>query len=278
MDKYIFEQFITHIDSKDAPNFYKYLLINSQEEIALKERINLQYYPQIEKGIKIVVETKKDKKGKYNIENFKFHHLSNQEWEFKVVTPMKSFPNTYVVKRINDTGSSCIRLINEDILEQPIKPGMIIKGQVCGIVMLADIFKKEDDYRATVPVNKEGNKTVMNDGYLIPFNLITNNDAKLSDEERSKRNHQRDNLLTFKAKLRNVKENKVKMFDTHAPNYYTATIDTTYGDLDIIIPNSIYAKYKGKLEDGNVIIGELLLSCDLCIGEYKNKIKNTTEE
>lgn len=273
MDKYIFEQFITKIDGKDASNFFKYLLMNSQEKIDTKERRYLQYYPQKEKAIKLVVETSKNKEGKLNIDGFKFHHLSNQEWEFKIVTPIKSFPNTYIVKRSNNTGSSCIRLINEEIIGKELKPGTTIKGQVCGIVMSADIFKNEDAYREKVPVDKKGNKTVMNDGYLIPFNLITNNDAKLSEEERKKRDHRRDNLLTFKSKLKNVEEVEISMFDVEIPNYYKATIDTTDGELDIIIPRPIVNKYKEKLTNGNTIIGELLLSCDLCIGKYTDKVE-----
>lgn len=278
MDKYIFEQFITQLDNKDASNFFKYLIIHSQEEIDLKNKKNLHYYPQKDRGIKIVVETTKNKDKKMDIAGFKFHHLSNQEWEFKIVTDIKSFPNTYIVKRPNNTGSSCIRIVNEDVLNKELKPGTKVKGQVCGIVMLADIFKKEDDYRASVPTNEDGNKTIMNDGYLIPFNLITNNDAKLSESERKKRNHQRDNLLTFKAQLKNVKEIEVKMFNLNFPKYHTATIDTTYGELDIIIPNAICQKYKGKIQDGNIIIGELLLSCDVCIDKYTDKVKSLTEE
>lgn len=273
MDKYIFEQFITKIDGKDASNFFKYLLMNSQEKIDTKERRYLQYYPQKEKAIKLVVETSKNKEGKLNIDGFKFHHLSNQEWEFKIVTPIKSFPNTYIVKRSNNTGSSCIRLVNEEIIGKELKPGTTIKGQVCGIVMSADIFKNEDAYREKVPVDKKGNKTVMNDGYLIPFNLITNNDAKLSEEERNKRDHRRDNLLTFKSKLKNVEEVEISMFDMEIPNYYKATIDTTDGELDIIIPRPIVNKYKERLTNGNTIIGELLLSCDLCIGKYTDKVE-----
>lgn len=273
MDKYIFEQFITKIDGKDASNFFKYLLMNSQEKIDTKERRYLQYYPQKEKAIKLVVETSKNKEGKLNIDGFKFHHLSNQEWEFKIVTPIKSFPNTYIVKRSNNTGSSCIRLVNEEIIGKELKPGTTIKGQVCGIVMSADIFKNEDAYREKVPVDKKGNKTVMNDGYLIPFNLITNNDAKLSEEERNKRDHRRDNLLTFKSKLKNVEEVEISMFDVEIPNYYKATIDTTDGELDIIIPRPIVNKYKERLTNGNTIIGELLLSCDLCIGKYTDKVE-----
>ena len=68
------------------------------------------------------------------------------------------------------------------------------------------------------------------------------------------------------------------MFDMEIPNYYTATIDTTDDELDIIIPRSIASKYKDKIANGNTIIGELLLSCDLCIDKYKEKAKKNTEE
>lgn len=273
MDKYIFEQFITKIENEDAENFFKYLLMKSQEKIDAKDRRYLQYYPQKKKGIKLVVETKKDKKGKLNIEGFRFHHLSKQNWSFKIVKPIKSFPNTYIVKRIDNTGSSCIRVINEKVLSEDLKPGTIITGQVCGIVMIADIFKNEEAYRESVPVNKVGNKTIMNDGYLIPFNLIKNNSAELSVEEREKKDHRRDNLLTFKSKLKNIKEKEISMFDLELPSYYTATIDTMDGELDIIIPRSITNKYKEKITNGNIIIGELLLSCDLFIDKDANKIK-----
>ncbi len=277
MDNYIFEQFITHIEGKDISNFFKYLIVNAQEVIDTENKRYLQYYPQSKKGIKIIVENTKDKNNKLNVNGIKFHHLTKQEWEFKIVTPMKKFPNTYLVKRTSNTGSSCVRLVNEDIVGT-LKPDSTIKGQVCGIVMLADIFHKEEDYREAIPANKAGNKTVMNDGYLIPYNLITNNDAKLSEIERAKRDHLRDNLLTFKSKLKNIKQKEIKMFDLELPNYYTATIDTTYGELDIIIPNKIIKKYKGKIENGDIIIGELLLSCDLCIEKYKKQVKPNKEE
>lgn len=273
MDKYLFEQFITNIDGEDVENFFKYLLLNSQEMIDTKNRRYLQFYPQKKKGIKLIVETKKDKDGKLNVDGFKFHHLSKQNWSFKIVSPIKSFPNTYIVKRTNNTGTSCVRLINEDILEEKIKMGSIITGQVCGIVIKADIFENEEIYRETVPVDKEGNKTVMNDGYLIPFNLINNNSAKLSESERNKKDHSRDNLLTFKSKIKNVKGKEISMFNIELPDYYTATIDTIDGELDIIIPKAITNKYKGKIKNGDVIIGELLLSCDLCIDKYSNKVE-----
>ena len=278
MDKYIFEQFITKIETKEGENFFKYLLVNNQEEIDTKETKYLIHYPQAKRGIQLILEVSKNKDNKMDIKSFKFHHTSKQEWEFKIVTPMKTFENTYLVKRANNTGSSCIRIDNEEIIDKELRPGTTITGQVCGIVMIADIFPKEEEYRKSVPINEEGNKTIMNDGYIIPFNLITNNDAKLTEEERNKKDHRRDNLLTFKAKLKNVQEKEISMFNLDLPKYYTATIDTTYGELDIIIPASIAKKYKGKLEPGNVIIGELLLSCNLCIGKYKKQIQKKEEK
>lgn len=278
MDKYIFEQFITKIEKEDAANFFKYILINAQERIDTKEKRYLQYYPQSNRGIKLIVETTKDKKGKFNLDGFKFHHTSEQEWTFQIVKSINSFPNTYVVKREDGTGTSCIRLVNECILDQELKKGTIIKGQVCGIVMSGDIYKNEDEYRETVPVNEEGNKTIMNDGNLIALNLLKNNSAKLTEEERKSKDHRRDNLLTFKSQLKNVQEREISLFDIDLPNYYTATIDTNNGELDVIIPKSIVDKYKGKISNGNTIIGELLLSCDICIDKYKNKIEVNAEE
>ena len=277
MDKYLFEQFITKIDPKDSNDLFKYLLLNYQEKIDTDNKRYLHYYPQTEKGIELIIETKKEKNGKLNIEEFYFHHKSNQIWEFKIVTSMSNFKNTYIVKRPNDTGSSCIRIVNEDIISKKLKANTIIKGQVCGIVMLADIYLTEEEYKNSIKANKDGNKTLMNDGYMIPYNLLVNNNAKLSEEERNKKYHNRDNLLTFKSKLKNIKERKITMFNIDMPSYYSATIDTTYGELDIIIPNSIISKNTRKIENNNIIVGELLLSFDLCVDKYNSLLTSTCE-
>lgn len=275
MDIYIFEQFITELDKRDGEKFFKYLIVNAQEEIDIDNKKYLIYTPSPNQDISLIVEAEKENKknGKYNIVDFKFHHNSSQLWDFKIVTPMKTFSNTYVVKRTNNTGSSCVRLVLENVLEKELKPGTKIRGQVCGIVINADIYESEESYRNSIPVDKNGNKTIMNDGYIIPYNLITNNDAKLSEEERNNKDHRRDNLLTFKATLQKVREESVNMFNLPPRNYYTATIDTTYGKLDIIIPNSISKRYKGKIEDDFIIVGELLLSCNVCVDKYKKKKK-----
>ena len=83
---------------------------------------------------------------------------------------------------------------------------------------------------------------------------------KLTEKERATRNHARDNLLTFKSPLKNVKQIEISMFNLELPCYYSATIDTTYGELEIIIPRKIVSIYGKKLKDGLIIKGELLLS------------------
>lgn len=275
MDKYIFEQFITYIEAKDAPNFFKYLLLNAQEKIDTKNKRYLQYYPQSKKGIKLIVETTKDKNGKLNVDGFRFHHITKKYWEFKIIKDMKSFPNTYLVKRMNDKGTSCIRVVNEEVAGL-LKPETTIKGEVCGIVMNAAIYNTEEEYRQTIPVNSEGKKTIIVDGTLIPYNLLINNAASLTEEERNNRDHRRDNLLKFKSKIKDLKEKEINMFDMNLPNYYIATIDTSYGELDIIIPHSIANQPNSKIKKNSIIVGELLLSCDLCID--KDKVKKNKEK
>ena len=275
MDRYIFEQFITQINSEQASDFFKYLIVNAQEKVDTKKKRYLTYYPQDSKEIELTIENNKDKKGKLNIQDFTFHHKSNQVWEFKIVKSMNKFRNTYIVNRTDDTGTKCIRLVKEDVLNKELKPGTIIKAQVCGIVMLADIYQNEEEYKKSIPADENGNKTVMHDGYLIAYNLFVNNSSKLTEEERQSRNHTRDNLLTFKSKLKNVEEIEINMFNLELPNYYKATIDTTLGELDIIIPRSLASR---QLEDGNVIFGELLLTGNICIDKYTKLIKENTED
>jgi F0F1-type ATP synthase membrane subunit b/b' len=41
MDIYIFEQFITELDKRDGEKFFKYLIVNAQEEIE-KSRVDLE--------------------------------------------------------------------------------------------------------------------------------------------------------------------------------------------------------------------------------------------
>lgn len=275
MDRYIFEQFITQISEEQANDFFKYLIVNAQKKIDTKKKRYLLYYPQESEEIELIVETKKDKKGKLTIQDFTFHHKSNQEWEFKVVKSMNKFRNTYIVNRKDDTGTTCIRLVKEDILPKELTPGSLLKAQVCGIVMLANIFDSEEDYKKSIPADEQGNKIVMHDGSLIAYNLFINNSAKLSEEERKNRNHTRDNLLTFKSKLKNVEEKEVSMFDLELPNYYKATIDTTYGELDIIVPSSLVRK---QPKDNNIIVGELLLTGNVCIDKFTKLIKDNTED
>ena len=259
MDKYLLEQFITRIENDNASDFIKYLILNSKEIKDNGSKRYLNYYPQQEKGIQLVIEATKDKKGKLNVDDFMFHHKSKQTWELEVVTPMKTFKGTYLVNQ-KDKGAICLRLIDEELLDNKLKAKSKFKAQVCGIVMLADFYSNEEEYRNSIKPDEKGNKTIMSDGYLIPHNLIVNNDAKLTEKERENRNHARDNLLTFKSPLKNVKQIEISMLNLELPCYYSATIDTTYGELEIIIPRKIVSTYGKKLKDGLIIKGELLLS------------------
>ena len=59
MDRYIFEQFITQIDSEQASDFFKYLIVNAQEKVDTKKKRYLTYYPQDSKEIELTIENNK---------------------------------------------------------------------------------------------------------------------------------------------------------------------------------------------------------------------------
>lgn len=277
MDRYIFEQFMMKIETRHAKEFFDFLKANAQKRIDTKNKTYLINYPQEDEQIELILETEKDETGKLNIKDFLFHHKSKQEWEFKILKSMNQFSNTYIVNNKEDKNTSCIRLVNEEVIGKELKPNTTIKAQVCGIVMIANIFQTEEDYKKRVTADKNGNKTLMKDGYLIPYNLFVNNSASLSEEERQNRDHVRDNLLTFKSKLKNVKKVDINISPDENNHYYRATIDTTYGELDIIIPSNICENIS-DIKDNNIIIGELLLSGNLCTGKYKKQIKENKED
>ena len=91
LDEITIPEGITRIENDNASDFIKYLILNSKEIKDNGSKRYLNYYPQQEKGIQLVIEATKDKKGKLNVDDFMFHHKSKQTWELEVVTPMKTF-------------------------------------------------------------------------------------------------------------------------------------------------------------------------------------------
>ena len=69
------------------------------------------------------------------------------------------------------------------------------------------------------------------------------------------------------------------MFGTKLNSYYIANIMTDFGQLKVIIAQPIFPKDMTGFGAGNVFVGKVLLSGDVCIYDYEkyaSKLNNQT--
>ena len=270
MDRYLFESFVFEIEDDnlmvDSLVMFAKLAKNKVEKKG-NNKVTFNYYPQEKNQLQLVIEAVKDGKS-VAINNMKVHHTSPDVWKFKIINPLSGFDGCYMASREDGDGLVIIRLVNEQVLGE-IKEGDIIEAQVAGIAMAIDIFENEKEYEDNTPESKSGKKYFMADGSLIPTNMIVNNNANLSDEERKEKDHSFDNLIDFKGTIKLGRKCQLKMYDIDVNSYYIARIDTQFGGLDIIIPFPMMPEKLKGFGAGNIICGKILLSADVCINDYE---------
>lgn len=272
MDRFLFEEFVVPLDDKNLNGFYSMVLANAQTKIEYGEKEYYNYYPQKSKRIQIVLETTR-KNNNLNFDNMFFHHTSSSVWKLKIINPLTDFPNTYMASREDGTGMIVIRLVNEAVLGKKIETGDIIEAQVSAFAINGEILETEKDYEKSVQKSQNGEKYLINDGTLIPLNLIVNNNANLLEEIKAQKEHFKDNLLTYKGTIKYANDYDINMFDMELPKYYNVVINTEYGELPIFFTKEFLNPYMKGFGEGNIIKGELFLSGDVCIKDYDKYVK-----
>lgn len=272
MDRYLFNEFVFPLDEDILDNFYKFILTSAQDKVEIGDKGYYNYYPQEDRGIQLIMETTKDGH-KVGLDNMFFHHTSASVWKLKIIHALSKFPNTYMVSSEDGDGAIIIRLVNEAVLGKELVPGDIIEAQVSGFAINGGIYENENDYDDIIPYSEDGKKHMLADGALMPINMILNNSAMLTDDERENKDHFKDNILSFKGTIKLAKAYDLNMFDTDFPNYYYAIIDTNFGDLQIFFTRELLNKDMKGFGRGNIIHGELFLSGDVCINDYDKYIR-----
>lgn len=107
-----------------------------------------------------------------------------------------------MASREDGTGMIVIRLVNEAVLGKKIETGDIIEAQVSAFAINGEILETEKDYEKSVQKSQNGEKYLINDGTLIPLNLIVDNNANLLEEIKAQKEHFKDNLLTYKGTIK----------------------------------------------------------------------------
>lgn len=274
MDIYLFESFVFELEDEETLFQSLVIFAKQSENMVEKEgnsKVTFNYYPQEQKRLQLIVEANKNEEG-VSFNYMKVHHTSPDVWKLKIINPLSDFDDCYLASREDGSGCVIIRLVNEQVLGE-IKPGDVIEAQVVGMALAIDIFENEEEYYEKAPASKDGQKYLMGDGAIIPTNLLINNNANLTEEERKEREHYFDNLVDFKGTIKLCFKYPLQMYGKNVNDYYIAQVETEYGDLHVVIPQPMMPERIKGFGVGNVIAGKILLSGDVCIDDYEKYAK-----
>lgn len=161
--------------------------------------------------------------------------------------------------------------MNEQVLDT-IESGNIIEAQVVAFALNVNIYQDETAYANSVHPSADGQKYLMKDGLVVATNYLVNNNANLTAEERNSKEHCFDNLVDICGTIKTCNKFSLNMFNMDLNNYYMADVMTDFGPLKIFIARPIFPKDIEGFGAGNVIVGKVALSGDVCIYDYDKYI------
>ena len=272
MNRYLLNNFLYEMDDEIFQNLLILFCKEAQVRIEIKNKCFFNYYPQENQALQLIVEGEDNEEKGVEIVDFFVHHTSSDIWKMKIIDKIKnSDNNSYMVSNENGEGGYCIRFVNKEVLGD-INEGDIVEAQVVGLALNIDIYENDEDYINNIEAGKDGSKNLLGEGQMFPLNLILNNSVDLSREEREKRNHTLDNIMTIKGTIKSANRLELNFANTKFNDYYLAIIDTAFGKLPIFFTQTMLPKGIEGFGLGNVIVADILLSGDVCISEYDKYI------
>lgn len=265
MDRYLFEKFVFELDDETYENACIVLAQQAEDIIRYPdtEKVTFNHYPQDTDLLQLVVEgTMKDKT--VQIDGVRMHHVSPDVWKMKVITSVGDCDNSYLATRTDGNGFVAVRLVNEQVLGNIEKESMI-EAQMVAFAVDAHIYQDYDAYKNSTPPES----ILMKDGLVVATDFLVNNSAHLTEEERKAKKHRFDNLVDVCGTITMCNKYPLEMFGTKLNNYYTANIMTDFGELKIIIAQPMFPKDLTGFGAGNIFVGKVLLSGDVCIYDYE---------
>lgn len=268
MDRYLFDKFVFEMDDElygDSCVAFAKMAKNIVRKPNC-ERVTFNYYPHEEEYLQIVVEGIMDNNSA-QIGNIKMHHTSADVWKLKIVTAIDEREGSYLATRPDGNGFVAIRLVNEQVLD-PVESDNIIEAQVVAFAVNLNIYQDEKAYVNSVAPSADGQKLLMKDGLVVATNYLVNNNANLTAEERSNKEHCFDNLVDICGTITMCNKIPLNMLGMDLNNYYWANIMTDFGQLKIIIARPLFPENIEGFGAGNVIVGKVMISGDVCIYDY----------
>ena len=269
MDKYLFDKFVFEMDDELYDNSC-IAFAKMAEKIVRKpneKKITLNYYPQNPIRLQLVIEGVLEDNSA-QIGNLRMHHASEDVWKLKIVTAIGEDDGSYLATRLDGNGLVAVRLVNVQVLDT-IESDTIIEAQVAAFAIDVNIYENKDAYVDSVTSSANGQKLLMKDGLVIATNYLVNNNANLTTEERNNKEHCFDNLVDICGTITMCNKFSLNMFDMNLNSYYMANIMTDFGPLKIFIARPLLPKDIDGFGVGNVIVGKVMLSGDVCIYNYE---------
>lgn len=268
MDRYLFGKFVFDMNDElyqnaclAFSNMAKNIIRNPN-----KEKVTFNYYPQDSMDMQLVIEGTK-KANSIRINNLRMHHSSEDVWKLKILTSVNENNSTYLATRLDGNGLVSVRFVNEQVLEK-IECGSIIEAQMIAFALAINIYKDDKAYESSISKSKEDKGLLLNDGFIGAIDFIVNNSANLTCEERQSKEHLLDNLVDVRGTVISCCKYPLNMFDMDLNNYYLAEVMTDFGKLTIIIPRPFFPDDIEGFGIGNIIVGKVMLSGDVCIYDY----------
>lgn len=272
MDRYLFNKFVFEMDDELYDNSCVAIAQMSENMVKAphSNKVTFNYYPQEQHKLQLVAQGYLDD-GKVQIEDVKMHHAAQDVWNLKIVTDINECNNSYLATRPDGNGLAAIRLVNEQVLET-LESDSIIEAQVVAFAIDVTIYENEEAYADSVIPSADGQKLLLKDGLVVATDYLVNNNANLTAEERNNKEHCFDNLVDICGTITMCNKFSLNMFDMNLNTYYMANIMTDFGPLKIFIAQPLFPKNIKGFQNGNIIVGKVMLSGDVCIYDYDKYI------
>ncbi len=272
MDRYLFDKFVFEMDDELYGD--SCIAFATKADYIVKkpdeEKAAFNYFPHQPNDLQIVVGGTVDK-GLTHIHNVKMHHVSEDVWQLKIVSAIDENEGSYLATRMDGNGLVAIRLANEHVLDN-IESGSIIDAQVVAFAVDVKIYNDEKEYEKSGKSFFGRRKLLMKDGLIAATNYVVNNSAKSTQGKQKNKEHRFDNLVDVCGTITLCDVYSLNMLGMDLNNYYMAEVVTDFGRLKIIIARSLLPKNIKGFGDGNIIVGKVLLSGDVCIYDYDKYI------
>lgn len=274
MDRYLFEKFVFELDDETYENTCIILAQQAKNIVRCPhtKKVTFNYYPQEPDRLQLVTEGILDD-GKIQIDGVRMHHASPDVWKLKIVAAIDKCDNSYLATCPDGKGLVAVRLVNEQILDN-IEENTIIEAQTVAFALDSNIYEDYEAYKNSTP----SASVLMADGLVIATDFLVNNAAHLTEEERKAKEHCFDNLVDVCGTITMCYKYPLEMFGAKLNSYYIANIMTDFGQLKIIIAQPLFPKDMSGFGAGNIFVGKVLLSGDVCIYDYEKYVSERNNQ